>query len=112
MYGSAGTMARPVMVGPHAFTRGFAALANAFFACFTAVWIVKAGRALSMIMNAMRQEEMGTNIHGCNGLECSSFDGYHAHSCGLGKVCGFEGRWSSSVGLIRLERDISAMREV
>jgi hypothetical protein len=45
-YGSAGTIARPVIVGPQAFTRGFAALAKAFLAWLTAVWIVNAGRAL------------------------------------------------------------------
>lgn len=39
-------MARPVMVGPHAFTRGFWTLMKAFFACFTAVWMVNAGNAL------------------------------------------------------------------
>jgi hypothetical protein len=45
-YGSTGTIASPVTVGPHALTRGLATFANAFFACLTAVWMVNAGSAL------------------------------------------------------------------
>ena len=45
-YGSTGTIASPVAVGPHVRTRGLCTLANAFFACLTAVCIVNAGSAL------------------------------------------------------------------
>lgn len=45
-YGRTGTMARPVTVGPHVRTRTLVLLTNAFLACFTAVWIVNAGKAL------------------------------------------------------------------
>jgi len=41
-----GTIARPVMVGPHIRTFGFVALRKALRDCATAVWIVKAGRAM------------------------------------------------------------------
>lgn len=39
-------MDRPTAVGPHVFIRGFFTLTKAFWACLTAVWIVKAGNAL------------------------------------------------------------------
>src|ERR1700722_7372951 len=47
-YGSRGTIARPVRVGPHNFARAErrAEAPNAFLACATAVCIVNAGRAL------------------------------------------------------------------
>lgn len=41
-------MAKPVTVGPHARSLGLLDLSNAFFACLTAVWIVKAGSALDL----------------------------------------------------------------
>lgn len=50
-YGSTGTIANPVMVGPHVLTLGLAALTKNRFDWETAVWMVNAGSALTLFIN-------------------------------------------------------------
>ena len=45
-YGRAGTIPRPTAVGPHRFKAGLGVFANRLVAILTAVWIVKAGKAI------------------------------------------------------------------
>ena len=61
-YGRIGTNASPVTVGPQVFKRTFFTLTNAFFACKTAVWMVKAGNALIRPVLEIRHLDKKVNV--------------------------------------------------
>lgn len=92
-------MARPVAVGPHILTRGFCTFANAFFACFTAVWMVNAGKALRKV-SVVRSRYLQHYAHGSDGLEDGTLDRYHGKTRRLREVRGLQRGRTSTVSFV------------
>lgn len=108
--GSAGTIASPVTVGPQLRSRRLDDLSKAFFACLTAVWMVKAGSALGLrtfVELGDHTAMVYLNSHRSHGLERCSFHRDETHASRFRKVSSFKRCRTASVSLVRFVTYVS-----
>lgn len=92
-----------MIVGPQVRSRRLDDLSKAFFACLTAVWMVKAGSALGLRTFVGLRDDTAMvylNSHRSHGLERCSFHRDETHASRFRKVSGFERCRTASLSLV------------